>query len=210
MPAPDAATRQRRVQQRALDTRERLFEATVRVLAEGGYANFSTLAVGEAAGVARGRLVHHFPTRTALIESTLGYILDAYEKIAPKHVRELRDTPPGERVARGLDLMWGLKTTPEYLACLVLVIGTRTDPELRDAVAAFEQRMNSILDQSVRSLVGDVLADQPDFAASRMTAIQAMRGLLLTSTARGDGLTREWEVMRSRLVLLFAPFAVGR
>ncbi|MGW4806225.1 TetR/AcrR family transcriptional regulator [Kitasatospora sp. NPDC004272] len=206
MPAPSDDTRQRRVQQRALETRDLLLRAAVDVLCDSGYAGFSTLAVGEAAGVSRGRLVHHFPTKNALIEAVTDHLVRSYAELAPAQVRELAAAPQPDRVAQGLGMIWQLMNTRDYQAFLELLIGTRHDPELRPVVREFERRLESELMAAVRALSGPT-ADSPAFAASLLTALQAMRGLLLISSAGGHDLAAEWETVRGRLLLLFPPVA---
>ncbi|MFC8722125.1 TetR/AcrR family transcriptional regulator [Kitasatospora sp. NPDC057198] len=206
MPAPSDDARQRRVQQRALETRDLLLRAAVDVLCDSGYAGFSTLAVGEAAGVSRGRLVHHFPTKNALIGAVTDHLVRSYAELAPAQVRELTAAPQPDRVAQGLGMIWQLMNTRDYQAFLELLIGTRHDPELRPVVREFERRLESELMAAVRALSGPA-ADSPEFAASLLTALQAMRGLLLISSAGGHDLAAEWETVRGRLLLLFRPSA---
>ncbi|MFF4343347.1 TetR/AcrR family transcriptional regulator [Kitasatospora sp. NPDC001540] len=206
MPAPTDDARQRRVQQRALETRELLLGAAVDVLCDHGYAGFSTLAVGEAAGVSRGRLVHHFPTKNALIEAVTDHLVRSYAELAPAQARELAAAPQPDRAAQGLGTIWQLMNTRDYQAFLELLIGTRHDPELRPVVRGLERRLESELMAAVRFVSGPA-ADSPEFGASLLTALQAMRGLLLISSAGGHDLAAEWETVRERLLLLFRPVA---
>ncbi|WP_051879270.1 TetR/AcrR family transcriptional regulator [Streptomyces sp. NRRL B-24720] len=208
MSEPISPQRRRRVQQRAIDTRQLLLDATVQVLVEQGYAQFSTLAVGEAAGVTRGRLVHHFPTKQSLIEATLDHLVEQYTARAPQRREMIVNGPPEGRIVRALDLLWSLKRSREYQACLELMAGARGDAELRGALHRFEQRLNEELATVIRRLVGPV-ADRPGFGASVLTAVSAMRGLLLVARAIGldDGeLEAEWSAVRERLVLVFREY----
>ncbi|MFI7008375.1 TetR/AcrR family transcriptional regulator [Streptomyces sp. NPDC050145] len=191
-----------------MDTRELLLDTTVGVLAEQGYAQFSTLAVGEAAGVTRGRLVHHFPTKVSLVRATLEHLVTRYRERIPLHLGLITDGPADGRIARALDTLWSLKRTREYTACLELIAGARGDDELRDALRDFDRSLNTALDDAVHRLVGET-ADRPGFDAAMLTTISAMRGLLLTARALGLGeseLEGEWSRIRERLVLVFAEF----
>ena len=49
--------------ERTADSRLLILDAAVACLVEEGYAGASTLAVQARAGVSRGRLLHHFPSR---------------------------------------------------------------------------------------------------------------------------------------------------
>jgi AcrR family transcriptional regulator len=58
--------RPRRVQQRSLETRERLVEAAVEIFAARGFEGATTRAIAERAGVALAALPYHFETKEAL------------------------------------------------------------------------------------------------------------------------------------------------
>jgi AcrR family transcriptional regulator len=63
-----APTRTRRTQaERSEETRARILDAAVQVLSTRGYAGFRTAEVATQAGVSRGALTHHFPSRDELL-----------------------------------------------------------------------------------------------------------------------------------------------
>ncbi|MCX4648637.1 MULTISPECIES: hypothetical protein [unclassified Streptomyces] len=78
----------------------------------------------------------------------------------------------------------------------------------RDALRRFDTRLDAALSDAVHRLVGEV-ADRPGFDTSLLTAISAMRGLLLMARAVGlseGDLEAEWSGVRDRLVLIFREF----
>src|SRR5262245_21898426 len=64
--------------ERSAATRGKLLEATIQCLAELGYHQTSTVIVTERAGVSRGSMLHHFPTKADLMMA------------AAQHIRERR------------------------------------------------------------------------------------------------------------------------
>src|SRR3954463_7063067 len=91
---------------RSADSRALILEAAVACLVEDGYAGASTLAVQARAGVSRGRLLHHFPSRAELLvaaaQPLAGTSLVAVQRRAE---RLMADSPAGrERVERAIDL----------------------------------------------------------------------------------------------------------
>lgn len=60
--------------ERSEATRERLIEATVRLLRIRGYGGLRTVEVSEQAGVSRGAQLHHFPTKNALVIATMQHL----------------------------------------------------------------------------------------------------------------------------------------
>ena len=100
--------------ERSADSRLLILDAAVACLVEDGYAGASTLAVQARAGVSRGRLLHHFPSRAQLLVA-------AAEHLSTTRLAELRgraaalmaDEPTGrERVDRAIDLMWATFQEP--------------------------------------------------------------------------------------------------
>src|SRR3954463_10833907 len=72
---------------RSADSRALILEAAVACLVEDGSAGAATLAVQARAGVSRGRLLHHFPSRAELLVAAAQYLatssLAALQERAP-------------------------------------------------------------------------------------------------------------------------------
>src|SRR5215213_2494362 len=106
MTAPAAGTRTR--SERTADSRLLILDAAVACLVEDGYAGASTLAVQARAGVSRGRLLHHFPSRAQLLVAAAEHLVAHQLEEVGRHAAALMaDQPTGqERVDRAIDLMW--------------------------------------------------------------------------------------------------------
>lgn len=68
-----AAARRRTQRERSESTQTALLEATVRCLGRDGYAATSISSIIEEAGVSRGALLHHYPSKNELIASAIDY-----------------------------------------------------------------------------------------------------------------------------------------
>jgi AcrR family transcriptional regulator len=78
------------------DTRQRLFEAAVALIAEQGFSATTVDDIAEHAGVAKGTVYYNFPSKTALFEDLLRHgvgLLTADYRAA------IAGRPPGEAVA---------------------------------------------------------------------------------------------------------------
>jgi len=71
-PLPRKASREHR--------REQLIEATIRTLAELGYARTTMTAVAKAAGLSHGLVNFHFETKERLLTETLMFLADEYRE----------------------------------------------------------------------------------------------------------------------------------
>lgn len=78
------AKRTGRASDRGEGTRERLLNAAVELLEEGGYAAASVAAITERAGVAAGALYRHFPSKAELF-------VEVFRKMAEEALAHLRE-----------------------------------------------------------------------------------------------------------------------
>lgn len=75
--AAGARGRGRKTQaERSAETQQRIMEAAVRLIRDRGYANFRTAEVARIAGVSRGAMLHHYPTKDDLVYATLQFVYD--------------------------------------------------------------------------------------------------------------------------------------
>lgn len=74
-PTPRTSSRPNRT---GAETRRRIVDAAIAVLAERGFSGFTLQAVADRAGVLFGSVTHHYRTRDRLIEAMLDAILDGY------------------------------------------------------------------------------------------------------------------------------------
>jgi AcrR family transcriptional regulator len=85
--------------------------------------------------------MHHFPTRQALIIATVEY---AYETLNQYRAIEVAKSPPGlDRYRLIMDLSLVTQRMPEGMALNEIRIGSRSDPEIRDAVTPICARLAS-------------------------------------------------------------------
>ena len=125
--------------ERTAETTAKLLEATAECLAERGYANTSTTEICRRAGVSRGAMLHHFPSKAVLVAAACEHIFD-------RRVEEFRDIitrvpQGGDRLAAAIDITWQTAKSDTYSAWYELIMAGRTDPDLRPHVALVAARM---------------------------------------------------------------------
>jgi AcrR family transcriptional regulator len=130
---------------RSAATRKQILEATIECLDKGGYGAVTNIKVADAAGVSRGAMMHHFPTRQALIVATVEY---AYEKLNAFRAAETAKAEAGlPRYRAIMDLSVITQRMPEGMALNEIRIGSRSDMEIRDVVTPM---MSAISEDYVR------------------------------------------------------------
>jgi AcrR family transcriptional regulator len=179
-PAPAGARAHLRAQ-RSADSRALILEAAVACLVEDGYAGASTLAVQARAGVSRGRLLHHFPSRAELLVAAAQHLAGtSLVAVQERAQRLMADEPLGpERVERAIELLWATFHEPPFWAALELWTAARTDPELRAALRVEEPRLRAAIRAVADGIWGPEIGASPLYGELRELLFTSMRGVAL-------------------------------
>jgi AcrR family transcriptional regulator len=127
--------------QKSASTRELILDAVIRCFVELGYSRTTTTVIAERAGLSRGAMLHHFPSKMDVVRA-------AVEHLHAKRLRALRNAvaevaPDGDHVRQSVDAYWRHVRHPVFVAFFELAVAARTDRELADilrpAQEAFER-----------------------------------------------------------------------
>jgi AcrR family transcriptional regulator len=88
-PSGRAQAARRTQAERTLAMRARVLQGAIKVLSEQGYAGFRTAEVALAAGISRGALTHHFPTRDALVLAALEHVFRSAAELGRAHAHKV-------------------------------------------------------------------------------------------------------------------------
>ena len=178
------------MQARAIATRTQLLDVTVDVLHGCGYAGTTTQAVCRAAGVSRGTLQYHFPTREDLLVAALDHVLS---EVVQSFVQAHRGMPiedPEELVQS----MWQQWQGPALTAWLELAVAARTHEPLRAPMAEVMHRFDELVMQSFSQLVEPSRIPEPLRAGAPFFVFAVLNGL---AVGRGyDGSNSDREVLQ--------------
>lgn len=170
----------RAVQTRTIDVQRRILDAAVEVMLEHGYSGATTVRIQERAGVSRGRLLHHFPSRDALL-------IAASQHLARARVGELPSdhtwpTDLGERIDAVVDTMAGTFTQGYFWAATELWIAARTHEDLREALLPGERDIARAVRVAMDSFFGEELSARPGYEGLREVLFTSLRGMALTTS----------------------------
>ena len=133
-------------EQRRRDTQERVLTAAIDILADRGYAHFTTTAVAAKAGVSRGAQENYFPTKTDLIAAATAHAMDV--AIGQAMLAAERGSTAKDPLAAFLEhnsTFFGSRT---YLAMIELALAGRDSKPLlrihRDAFARFRKEHDKV------------------------------------------------------------------
>lgn len=171
--------------ERRQTTHDKILAAAVRCLNDVGYAQTSTVRVAAEADVARGSLLHQFPTRIDLILAVADHALNCQRGFIRA---ELAKLPAGrERYIGSVDVTWEAFQQPESRALLEIIIATRHDPELATRTPDVAQRFEAGRSQSAHRFAeaSGLRVDPGEAAAERRLILVALRGLAVETMLSG-------------------------
>lgn len=85
---------------RGAETREKIFQAAMRLAARDGLLNLTLDKVAEESGLSKGGVMHHFATKDALLHGVISHFSEGIERTLTRLVAE--DTNPTYRWVRAM------------------------------------------------------------------------------------------------------------
>lgn len=167
---------------RAGDRKEQIVTAAIDRLFAVGFEGFRLGDVAKDVGINNATLIHHYPSKVALIKAVVERFTKKFEAIADAVDA---DGAPGERVARhmrsSVELM---RTSPETFVVLnEIMVRARRDAETSRLVSVpLEAWRRHIVSLIARPGDGETAAREAEEIATACMAQLLGMGLLLTST----------------------------
>lgn len=189
---------------RSGETRGKIIAAAIRCLADYGYAETSTVRVAQMAPVARGSLLHQFPTRVDMILEVASYAARAQGAFIRTRLAKL---PTGrERFVGSVEVTWEAFQRPESKALLEIMIAAPHDPELAARIPDFAQRFEAGVARGARYFAEEagLNDEQGEATASLRLMLAALRGLSIET--RLGAPTTEPDAVIARLKRMRAEF----
>lgn len=151
---------------------------------ELGYSNTTTNAIQERAGVSRGALMHHYASKADLMVASVRHLTEQRGQNLRRIADELSEDD--DRIAWAVAVLWESFQGPLFTATVELWVASRTDPELREALAVSERELRKPMSRVLATLFGPRVAGSPRFEAAVDLTLQFMRGAAFTSILRSD------------------------
>jgi AcrR family transcriptional regulator len=114
--------------ERSARTRKALLKATLASLAENGYAGTSTTDVVKRAGLSRGALAHHFPSKAQLVAEAAAYLINKRIESTSRLLSSIE--PDKMSIESWIRIQWEAYEK-WFPANIEFMIAARTDNELR-------------------------------------------------------------------------------
>jgi AcrR family transcriptional regulator len=173
-----APPRRRSQAERRADSRQRLLDAAIACLAEGGYARTTFSVVLARAGLSNGAMWKHFPTKAALFTAAIAETAS----LGPGRAQldQLAGSADDARLDAFVVRLCEFACSPHGQAAVELLRAGRTDPELRAALDATDHASADRFFAAAREWVGPRVASRPDFETCARWLALATYGLAVT------------------------------
>ncbi len=175
--------------------RTRILDAALDSLVESGYAETSTSAVQKRAGVPRGTLLHHFPTKVDLLVGAIQHLADRRIEQLARDFASMPESPDRIRVA--VDLAWRIFSGPSFWAALDLWAAARSDADLRAALLPVESQIFQIVHVRLKNIFEEGFPDDPRVPTLVEFTVEVATGLSMSilmsgDVGKGELLIRRW------------------
>ncbi|ODP38871.1 hypothetical protein BFL28_13200 [Sphingomonas turrisvirgatae] len=171
--------------ERSASMRQRLVEAAIVCLCRVGYAATTTQLVTQEAGVSRGAMLHHFPTKLDLVIAVGEHAATFQNRYVRRRLNEI--APGMDRFLALTHATWEAVGQPPALALIEIMVASRSDPGLAE-------RFPPVIDALESRQLADVWAMASEIGIRDRQSIErmvrlhraAMRGLVLERVFTGD------------------------
>lgn len=175
-------------QRKSAQTRQRLIDAGVDCLLEGGYAGLTTASVAERCAVSRGTMHHHFQSRLELVAAVVDHVFyQRMRRFLTDYFAALAERGEELLVEIACDAHWQSVQTREYAAFLELAVAARTDRELAVLFEPAALLYDQIWTREMIEAFPQWESHWEDFKIASDFTQSAHMGLLLHKRVFGDG-----------------------
>jgi len=139
--------------QKSAMTRDRILDAAIECFITMGYTKVTTAKVSDTAGVSRGAMLHHFPSKLELIRAAIEYL---HDKLLEDFTQRMSDIPSSlkdkEKRRAGLDAYYDHLHCDLFAAYHELCVAGRTDPEMDEMLQQSVERFEDHIHESNKTL----------------------------------------------------------
>lgn len=175
--APRPSRARRTQEERRDETRKALLRSAIDTIAAHGFAATTTHDIADRAGVTRGAIQHHFPTRADFLVAVLDEMLAMVDFALP--VEALRGLPLGERIEQWIAHYRRACGKPAYTAAVSMWLGDLSREERNAKVRERANALQAAIDRDFFLLFDDVGLPEERMVSLRRLALDTIRGRAL-------------------------------
>ena len=174
-------TRQR---EKSENTRTTILDAAIRCFYERGYNNTTTEKVAREAGVSRGAMLHHFPSRFDLIKAGVNHLHQQRLELFEEQERQIQENAEHSLIEEGIENYWAQLHSPLFTVWNELRVAARTDADLNNILKPAAREFEAKFTKITASVFPD-LALSEEFERANFLTAYLLEGMALNGVSRG-------------------------
>lgn len=159
-------------------TRNQIINAAIRCIVESSYSNTTTMKIAEKAGLSRGAMLHHFPSKLDIIRAVVDYLHDKRLQAFRRSIKEIPEEADMVRLA--VRSYWAHVNHPLYIAIFELAVAARTDEELREILHPAQKAFDAEWYNTAREVFPEWQSDPEAFDLALNLTQQLMEGMSIS------------------------------
>ena len=183
-------------------TRGLILEATIECFFNLGYASTTTEKVAKAAGVSRGAMLHHFPSRRDLVGAAIRYLNEKRLQLFVEQELNIQEGAEHSKIDEGIDAYWEQLHSPLFTVFHELQVAARTDADLRELLEPALQEFDESWRKVSESVFPD-LARSEEFATANLLTLFLLEGMAIRGITTGEVPERMVPWLKSQLKQMF-------
>ena len=174
--------------QKSAMTRDAILDAALVCFIEIGYADTTTAKIADRAKVSRGAMLHHFPSKTELIQASVEHLHNKLIDLYADSIKKVTaDLDLDERNRRGLRGYWNYLSSDLFTAHHELCVAGRTDTELRDILQGAMKRFDEQRIAANKELFPEWATRGELYALAMDITMYMMEGMAVSQIVRPQG-----------------------
>lgn len=173
-------------QTKSENMRSLILDAALDCFFELGYAGTTTEHVVQHAGVSRGAMLHHFPSRFDLIRGAVTHLNAKRLALFEREETRIQRNAEHTRVKEGIDSYWKQLNSKLFVVFHELQVAARTDADLRKilipAIAEFDARWLEMVER-----VFPDLSQSHNFHLGNFLTLFLLEGMAVNEFTRRPG-----------------------
>jgi len=190
-------------QTKSENTRTTILDAAIRCFYERGYSNTTTEKVAREAGVSRGAMLHHFPSRFDLIKATVKHLHQQRLQLFEEQERQIQQDAEHSLIEEGIDAYWAQLHSPLFTVWNELRVAARTDAELHNIMGPASKEFQDAFVRVTSSVFPDLALSEKFETANLLTAY-LLEGMAVNGVTRGRTAEMMVPWLKAQLRQMFA------
>lgn len=161
-----------------------ILDAAIQCFYDIGYNNTTTEKVAAQAGVSRGAMLHHFPSRLELIKATVLHLHQKRLDLFEEQERQIQKNAKHSLIEEGIDAYWKQLHSPLFVVFHELRVAARTDAELKKILMPTIRKYAQRWAAAAESVFPDFALSE-EFETANLVTVYLLEGMAVNGVTSG-------------------------